>query len=88
MRHRLRQTGDWLSGLSHSCYTRRLTPSCAPRLAQCRDLLRTRVIPKLRLRDIQALRQTTCALHRTVQTAEAEVEALALVSPAADVHQP
>ena len=48
-------------------------------LAQCTDLLRTLVLPRLRLRDIQALSQTCRALRLTVSSVDSELEALALV---------
>ena len=49
------------------------------RLAQCTDLLQTHILPRLGLRDAQALRQTCRALRLTVATADQELEALALV---------
>ena len=49
------------------------------RLVACAEILRVHVLPRLHLRDVQALRQTCTALYQAVVAADAEVNALALV---------
>ena len=57
----------------------KLTHKFDARLAECTDLLRTLVIPRLRLRDTHALRQTSRACQRAVAGAGLQLERLALV---------
>ena len=59
---------------------RALTSPVRVRLAQCTDVLRVLVLPKLGLRDAQALSQTCRALRATVISAEQELSILAEVS--------
>ena len=56
---------------------------CAHRLAECTELLRTLVLPRLRLRDVHALQQTCRALRETVASSGAELQQLALVRSSA-----
>ena len=46
----------------------------------CADFLRSHVVPRLRLVDVQALVQTCRAWRATIREANAELEELALVT--------
>ena len=61
-----------------SCLTHLLTLSLC-RLAACADLLQAYVLPRLRLRDAQALRHTCCALRQMAAAADSELQQLATV---------
>ena len=52
---------------------------CACRLAACAEILRTHILPKLRLQDVQTLRQACTALRQVVADADAQLLQLTLV---------